>query len=227
MTRANRPFGERRGHQRARRVRTGGFARDRDLAGIAAEGCDVALDPLQRGDKVEKAVSAGRMMLGFGGEFGMSEKAQRIETMVDGDDDNAPRGKTCAVVARFGARADDKAAAVNPRHHRQARFCPRRGRRPDVEMEAILGGRGSAEIDVVPHDALHGMGAKLVCRPHACPGRNGLRRAPAQAPERRRGIGNAFVDADAACIRLWNRERAALDRQIFVIKRGRPCSRGR
>ena len=143
----------------------------------------------------------------------MGEEAQRIEPMVDGDDDNAARGKTRAVVARFGAGADDKAAAVNPDHHRQARFCPRSGRRPDVEMEAILGGCSSAEVDVVPHDALHRMRAELMCRPHACPRRNRLRRAPAQWPDRRRGIGDAFVNADAACIRLGDRERAALDRQ--------------
>src|SRR6202034_971618 len=33
-------------------------------------------------------------------------------------------------------------------------------RRPDVQVKAILGGSRSGEIDIVPHDALHGMGAK-------------------------------------------------------------------
>ncbi len=97
-----------------------GFAGDRDLVGIAAESGNVALDPLQRGDKVEKAVGAGRMMLGFGGELGMREKAQRIEPMVDGDDDDAARGETRAVIAGLGAGADDEAAAMNPDHHRRA-----------------------------------------------------------------------------------------------------------
>ena len=60
-------------------------------------------------------------MLGFGGEFRMGEEAQRIEPMVHGHNDNAARRETRAVVARFGARADDKAAAVNPDHHRQTR----------------------------------------------------------------------------------------------------------
>jgi hypothetical protein len=45
-------LGERGGHQRARRLRTGRLARDRDLVGIAAEGRDVALDPFQRSDEV-------------------------------------------------------------------------------------------------------------------------------------------------------------------------------
>ena len=89
-------------------MRTGGFACDRDLVGIAAESGDVALDPLQRGDKVEKAVGAGRVMLGFGGELGMGEEAQRIEPMVHGHDDNAARRETRAVVARFGAEPTTK-----------------------------------------------------------------------------------------------------------------------
>src|ERR1700733_2346622 len=139
------PFGERRGHERARRMRTGGFASDRDLVGIASEGGDVTLDPLQRGDKVEKAVGAGRMMLGLGGELRMGEEAQRMEPVVHGDDNDAARGVKRAVVARFGARADDKAAAMNPDHHRQARFCPGSSRRPDVEKETNLGGCGSAK----------------------------------------------------------------------------------
>ena len=49
----------------------------------------------------------------------MGEEAQRIEPVVDGDDDDATRRETRAVVARFGARADDEAAAVNQDHHRQ------------------------------------------------------------------------------------------------------------
>lgn len=74
------------------------------------------------------------MMLGFGGQLGVGEEAQRVEPMIDGDDNNATRGKTRAVVARLGAGADDEAAAMNPNHHRQARLCPQSGRRPNVEM---------------------------------------------------------------------------------------------
>ncbi len=51
--------GEGRGHQRAHRMGAGGFAGDRDLVRIAAERGDVAFDPFERGDKVEKPVSAG------------------------------------------------------------------------------------------------------------------------------------------------------------------------
>ena len=91
------------------------------LAGIAAEGGDVALHPSERRDKIEQAVVAGGAMLRFGGELGMGEKAQRIEPMVERDDDDAARRETRAVIARLGPGADDKPAAVNPDHHRQAR----------------------------------------------------------------------------------------------------------
>ena len=43
----------------------------------------------------------------------MGEKAQRIEPMVERDDDDAARRETRAVIARLGPRADDKPAAVN------------------------------------------------------------------------------------------------------------------
>src|ERR1700677_2320226 len=99
-------------------------------------------------------------MIRFGGEFGMGKEAQRVEPMIDGDDDDAPRRKTRAVIARLRAGARDKAAAVNPNHRWQARACPRSRRRPNVEIEAIFGSCGSAEFDVVPHDALHGMRPK-------------------------------------------------------------------
>ena len=132
------------------------------LLGIAAEHGDVALHPLQRRDKVEESIGAGRMMLGFGGEFGMRKEAQRVEPMVHRDDDNAARRKTRAVVARFGPGADDEAASVYPDHHRQARGLARSGRRPDVEMETIFGGRRPAEVDIVPHHALHRVGAELM-----------------------------------------------------------------
>src|SRR5580704_8718446 len=109
-------------------------------------------------------------MIRFGGEFRMSQEPQRIKPMVDADEDDAARGKARAVVARFGAGADDEAAPVNPNHRRQARACPRGGRRPNVEIEAILRGCGSAEVDIVPYDALHGMRPKAICRSHTCPG---------------------------------------------------------
>ena len=90
---------------------------------IAAEDGDVALDPLQRGDEIEQAVVAGGADFGFLREFGMREKAERVEAMVERDDDDALRGEAAAVVARLRSRADDEAAAVDPDHHRQRRVA--------------------------------------------------------------------------------------------------------
>ena len=84
----------------------------------------------------------------------MGKEAQRIEPMVKSDDDDATRGETRAVVARFGAGACDKSAPVNPDHRRQPGAIAWRGRRPDVEIEAILGYASHVRGDVVPDDAL-------------------------------------------------------------------------
>ena len=142
----------------------------------------------------------------------MGEKAQRIEPMVEGHDEDAARGEMRAVIARLGAGADDKPAAVNPDHRRQPRAIVRGGRRPDVEIEAILGDAGGARVDVVEHDALQRIWPEGADGAHARPRRNRLGRPPAQARNRRRGIGNALVRAHAVIVRLGDRERAALDR---------------
>ena len=154
--------------------------RDRHRAGIAAEGGDVAPDPLQRRNKVKHPVVARGAL--FGREFGMREKTERIEPMVDGDDDDASRGELCAVVARLGARPDDEAAAVNPEQHRQARGLARPHGRPDVEIEAILGDAGAGSDRCRRRRC-----PASSCRPNfgrrarSGPGRDGLRGPPAQA----------------------------------------------
>ena len=127
--------------------------------GIAAEDGDVALDPLQRGDEIEQAVIAGGADAGFLREFGMREKAERVEAMVERDHDDAARGELRAVVARLRSRADREPAAVNPDHHRQRRVARLR-RRPDVEIEAILADALDRRVDVVEHDALQGVRAE-------------------------------------------------------------------
>ena len=103
----------------------------------------------------------------------MGEKTQRIEPMVERDDEDAARGKTRAVIARLGAGADDKPAAVNPDHRRQARAIVRGGRRPNIEIKAILGDSGGARVDVVEDDALQRIWPEGVDRAHAGPGGTG------------------------------------------------------
>jgi hypothetical protein len=120
-------------------------------------------------------------MLGFGRELRMGEKAQRVEPMVERDDEDAARGKMRTIIARLGAGADDKPAAVNPDHRRQPRPIVRGGRRPDIEIKAILGDSGGARVDVVEDHALQRIWPEGPDRAHAGPRRDRLRRPPAQA----------------------------------------------
>ena len=152
-------------------------------------------------------------MTQFSGELGMGEKAQRIESMVERDDDDAARGEMSAVVARLGSRAGDKSTAVNPDHRRQSGAFARRGWRPDIQIEAILRNAGRERVDVVPDDALQRIPTEGIGGADAGPRRNRFRRPPAQRPKRRRGIGNALVDTNAAGVGIGNCERAALDRK--------------
>lgn len=48
------PFRFRRGHQRQHAARPGGFAKQRDVGGIPAEGVDILLNPLQGGNLIEQ-----------------------------------------------------------------------------------------------------------------------------------------------------------------------------
>jgi hypothetical protein len=96
-------------------------------------------------------------------------------------------------------------------HRRQARAVARNGRRPDVEIEAILSGCGSAQVDVVP--ARNGLRS-----PVSAARRSRLQPAQAGANATRRSarcVGNAFVDADAARVGRGNRESAAFGGQTF------------
>ena len=63
-------------------------------------------------------------------------------TPVDHDADDAVAGEATAVVRR--RRAELEHAALDPHHHRQPRR-PRVGR-PDVEVQALVGGRGALDL---------------------------------------------------------------------------------
>src|SRR3546814_12304472 len=81
------------------------------MTGIAAEGRDIALHPLQRGDQVELPIVAtvGKARI----EPREIEIAERVEPVVDGDhDDIAARGELCAIVDRIGDAAGRVSAAV-------------------------------------------------------------------------------------------------------------------
>ena len=161
---------------------------------------------------------------GFGGQFGMREEAERVEAMVDGDDDDPLRRQPAAVVTRLRAGTDDEAAAVDPEQHRQVSRLARRGRSPDVEIEAILGNAGYAGVDVVEDDALQRVPAVFARRTHARPGQGRLRRPPPQCADGRRGKRYAFEAAHAIGVFRRNCEVAAFDGDGLVGHGGVPES---
>ena len=73
----------------------------------------------------------------FCGQFGMREKSEDAEPVVDGDGDDAFARHALAVVARLGAVARQEAAAEEVHEHGQA-LAGALGRGPDVEVQAIL-----------------------------------------------------------------------------------------
>jgi hypothetical protein len=78
--------------------------------GVAAEGRDVPLHPLEGGDLVQQTVVAGGVVRGLIRQFGMDEEAEDVGAVVDGDRDHALAGHALAghalaVVARLRAVA--------------------------------------------------------------------------------------------------------------------------
>ena len=217
-------LGEWRGHKRADGFGPGGFPRDRHHFRIAAESRDVASDPLQRRDQIQHAIVAGRAMLRFAAQFRMGEKAERVEAVVQGHHHDAVGGEPGSVIARLRARADDKSAAVNPDHDGKPVGASRRSRRPDIDIETVLGDAANGRVDVVEDDALKRVGSEGFRRPHAAPRRDGLRRAPAQRPDWRRGVRNALIGANAARAVPGRSQSAALDGENNR-RHGRPLDR--
>ena len=213
-------LGERARLQRRHRRRARGLARYRDVVGIAAELRNVALDPLQRGDLIEKTVVARRAMGRLGRQFGMREEAQRADAVVEIDEDDALFGEVFAAVHRHPAGAEGEAAAVDVDDHRQLCSGLRGPARPHVEVEAILARRLLAEImiDVMASqhlDAFRGLAVGVI---DALPWRDRLRLAPAQVADRRRREGHAKIGADAA-VEQRPRQRAAVNDDRIVRDR--------
>ena len=92
-----------------------GLAEDRHVAGIAAEGRDVALDPFQRSLLIHDAVVDGQMA--FAINCRMREEAKRADPVVERHDHYAAAADELAAVIVV-ALATIHAAAVEPDHHR-------------------------------------------------------------------------------------------------------------
>ena len=93
---------------------------DRHPVGIAAEGRDVPLHPLQAGDEVQEAVVAGSLVRRLRGQLGMREEAERPHAVVDAHEHDPLAREVLAVVDRAGGGAEGEPAAVDPDEHRDA-----------------------------------------------------------------------------------------------------------
>ena len=115
---------ERRGHQRDGVERAGREAEQRHVAGVAAEGADVLVNPLQRGELVEDAVLAGGQAV-FCGQGGMPDEAERAEPVVERHDHDAARGRMRTRPPRLGRSCCRRRggapsrAGRRPRSHRR------------------------------------------------------------------------------------------------------------
>src|SRR5262249_10859805 len=124
-----------------------------DVRGIAAEARDVLLDPLQRLNRVEKAVVARCPSVDGGGLGGRGlrerrscQEAEDAEARLGRNDDHLLLGcEPIAVVnawrqpvGRRRSSAKDERASGYEEHDREAAGWWRVPRHPDIEMEAVL-----------------------------------------------------------------------------------------
>ena len=173
-----------------------------------------SLHPLERRDGVHQPVVARRIAVRFLAQFGMGEKAEYSQPVIDRHQDDALTRQFFSVVKQHGAGAVAEASAVNPHHHRK--FVGRGFRRsPHVEVEAVLAALGLPRIGA---QRLHAPRLELVHFAHAGPFRGRPRRMPAQIADRRRRVGNAaeYIDPGRGCGNTGNvaacRANGAVDR---------------
>src|ERR1700730_11558709 len=95
------------------------------------------MHPLEGRNLIQKAVVAGGVVRRFFGELGMGEKAEDGEPVVDAYKHHAVASQAFAIEVVAGGGAAVITAAVNPQHHRLARFGGPLWR-PDIEEEAVF-----------------------------------------------------------------------------------------
>ena len=163
---------------------------DHHGAGISTEPGNIALDPLECRDLVQKRVVAGRVMLGFTSQVRMRHEPKDVHPIVEAHEHHALLRKPGTVVLILGSRATHIAAAVNEHHDRQFRRGALGGC-PHVQIEAIL---AYWNVTFAPRVALgvgwrlHADGGEAICPLQTLPGNDSLRRTPAQVSYWRRRI---------------------------------------
>jgi hypothetical protein len=208
------PFGLRRPEQGRDHDRAGRFAEDRHVAGVAAEGFDVALHPFERGNRIHHSVVAGGIAAGLARELRVREEAESAEAIVQRDDDGAFLRQTLAVVTGLRARAAREAAAIDPDHDGSA-IVRRIGRRPNVQIKAIFSGRRWCRAARPTRAALHAARAEFGGIANAVPAGGRLRRLPAVLADRRRRERDAFEEPDVRTDTRRPAERAGIDSNLL------------
>jgi len=174
-------------HENVCQLGSGGFAADGDAGGVAAEGRDVVLDPIERGDEVAEGVVGAAGVVGA--EEGLEiEEAEDAKAIGDGDAEDALLGEDGAVVHGLEGVAAGKAAAVDPDVDGEGAFG---GRGPEVEVEAVF-----AVVDA-GFAGLHGGGGETGGVALGGPGFDGDGCAEAERADGRLGEGNAAEDGHA------------------------------
>ena len=187
----------RRDHQAGHHGAAGGFPEYGDVVGVAAEGGDIGLYPLQGGDDVHDAIVARRLIgRPFGRQGGVIKEAQPSQAIVERDHHHALTRQVRPVIERGRARAVHQSAAMDPHHHR--RRLSRIKRAPDVQVQAVFAHRQRADAGIALRCGLDtdrpiGRGV-----PTAFPPRGRPRRPPPHLCDRRGGVGNVLEGGDVA-----------------------------
>src|SRR5437870_4993926 len=107
------------------------------IIGVATKGCDIALDPLQRGYLVHIPEISQQAFRGLLGERRVSKEAKAPQPIVKADKDNASSCELATVIDSRRTAAVNPTSAIDPDHHRQ--LVTTKLWRPHVENKTVFG----------------------------------------------------------------------------------------
>ena len=197
----------------------GGLAEDGHVVGVAAEGLNVLLDPLQGLDMVQQTQAGGVLVVLAALHLGEVDEAHEADAVVGGDHDDVLvlLHEELAVIEGIGGAAPGEAATVEEDHHRLAGGTEVLG--PDVQGQAVLAdlvvGRplaGPLILDAALAELVRGEGLVAVV--------GGLGGLPAELAHRGLGVGDALEGQHAGVLQLAHEVAvAAVRRQVDALCR--------
>ena len=197
----------------------GGLTEDGHVVGVAAEGLDVLLDPLQGLDMVQQTQAGGVLVVLASFDPREVDEAHEADAVVGGDHDDVLvlLHEELAVIEGIGGAAPGEAATVEEDHHRLAGGTEVLG--PDVQGQAVLAdlvvGRplaGPLILDAALAELVRGEGLVAVV--------GGLGGLPAELAHRGLGVGDALEGQHAGVLQLAHEVAvAAVRRQVDALCR--------